>query len=230
MSHGTPIPTHPNAITEHQQMYLDNKYTKWYYLIVERAINRTLYTYKERHHIIPKSLGGSNEAINIVELTPKEHFVCHLLLTKMTVGDHRRKMSYALWLMSNLKNQNQEHRHVPSGKMYDIIRSNHAKIVAESLRGKKKNYSSFAGKKHSSETIKLQREIKLGKKNPNYGVKQKPEWNKKKSEAQKGISKPPITCEHCGKTVGGHGNYFRWHGDRCRLNNSNIGEVTLLKN
>lgn len=211
-------------------MYLDNKYTKVYYLIVNRAINRTLNNYKERHHIIPKSLGGSNEATNIVELTPKEHFVCHLLLTKMTVGDHRRKMSYALWLMSNLKNQNQEHRHVPSGKMYDIIRSKHAKIVAESLRGKKKNYSSFAGKKHSSETIKLQREIKLGKKNPNYGVKQKPEWNKKKSEAQKGISKPPITCEHCGKTVGGHGNYFRWHGDKCRLNNSNIGEVTLLKN
>lgn len=211
-------------------MYLDNKYTTWYNSIIKNAQSRSITGYTENHHIIPRSLGGNDEPSNLVKLTAKEHFICHLLLTKMTTGDHRRKMSYALWLMSNLKNQNQPNRYTPSSNVYSMIRTKHAEVVAESLKGKKKTYSSFAGKKHSPETIKLQREVKLGKKNPNYGVIQKPEWNKKKSDAQKGVPKPSITCEHCGKTVGGHGNYFRWHGDKCRLNNSIIGEVTLQKN
>lgn len=211
-------------------MYLDNKYTTWYNSIIENAKLRTTQIgYTEKHHIIPRSLGGNNEQSNLVKLTAKEHFICHMLLTKMTIGDHKKKMSYALWLMCNLKNQNQPQRYVPNSTTYLQIREQHAIVVRSSMVGKKKNYSSFGGKKHSEDTLRLQSKLKIGKNNPNYGVKQKPEWNKKKSEAQKGIPKPPITCEHCGKTVGGHGNYFRWHGDRCRLNNSNAGEVSLQK-
>lgn len=39
--------------------------------------------YTEKHHIIPKSLGGSNEPSNLVILTAREHFIAHLLLSKM---------------------------------------------------------------------------------------------------------------------------------------------------
>jgi len=40
--------------------FLDNKYTKWYFGIIESANNRLLTEgYTERHHIMPKSLGGS---------------------------------------------------------------------------------------------------------------------------------------------------------------------------
>jgi hypothetical protein len=210
-------------------MYIDNKYTNIYYSIVNRAKNRTLATYKERHHIIPKSLGGNNDRSNIVDLTAREHFICHLLLTKMTSGNNKKKMSYALWLMCNLKNQNQSERYSISSKLYDLIRNNHSHTVSESFKGKKKGYSSFGGKKHTEKTLKIQREVKLGNKNPNYGVQQKPEWNKKKSEAQKGIAKPQIKCEHCNKSIGGHSNYFRWHGDNCKLN-TKTGETSLPKN
>ena len=41
-------------------MYLQNKYTRVYNLIIERAKHRSLTGYKERHHIIPQSLGGTN--------------------------------------------------------------------------------------------------------------------------------------------------------------------------
>jgi hypothetical protein len=200
-------------------MYLDNKYTRWYNSIITAAQTRVnSIGYYEKHHIIPKSMGGNNDSVNLVKLTAREHFVCHLLLTKMTTGDHKRKMSYALWLMCNVKNQNQTNRYIPSSKTYLKIRENHSKVVSSSFIGIKKCYSSFAGKKHTEKTIKMQSDIKIGSKNPNFGVEQKSEWNLKKSDAQKGIPKPALMCEHCGKTVGGHGNYVRWHGDKCRLN------------
>ena len=66
-------------------MYLTNKYTVWYYNIIARANQRVNQEgYFEKHHIIPRSLGGSNEVSNLVKLTAKEHFICHMLLPKMT--------------------------------------------------------------------------------------------------------------------------------------------------
>jgi len=84
-------------------MFLFNKYTKWYFSIINRSNSN--HEIVEKHHIIPKSLGRSNRKENIVCLTPKEHFVCHWLLTKMTFGENRKKMCYAFWSMTR-KNKN----------------------------------------------------------------------------------------------------------------------------
>ena len=67
------------------RMYLTNKYSKWYHKIIENAKLRNLSEGIEKHHIIPKSLGGSNLKQNIARLTPREHFVCHMMLTKMII-------------------------------------------------------------------------------------------------------------------------------------------------
>ncbi len=68
-------------------MFLDNKYTKTYYRIVDksRLQSRKKYQgiYYEKHHIIPKFMKGTNDKSNLVLLTAKEHFIVHLLLTKM---------------------------------------------------------------------------------------------------------------------------------------------------
>ena len=50
-------------------MYLQNKYTKWYYSIINNAKTRNIIIYSEKHHIIPRSLGGDNSTENIVKLT-----------------------------------------------------------------------------------------------------------------------------------------------------------------
>lgn len=72
-----------------------NKYKRWYYALMRKAVARGRPSgYSEKHHIVPKALGGGNDAANIVRLTFREHFVAHWLLTKFTKGIARQKMLY----------------------------------------------------------------------------------------------------------------------------------------
>ena len=74
-------------------------YRRIYDQIIDRGKERVLEGYREKHHIIPKCLGGTNEKQNLVELTAREHFICHWLLTRMFPSN--AKISYAFWAMSN---------------------------------------------------------------------------------------------------------------------------------
>jgi len=57
---------------------------QWHYdRLMERARTRELTGYAERHHVVPRCLGGSNSKVNLVRLTPEEHYVAHQLLAKM---------------------------------------------------------------------------------------------------------------------------------------------------
>lgn len=127
-------------------MYLTNKYSKWYDNIIENAKSRHLTEGFERHHIIPKSLGGSNLLQNIARLTPREHFVCHMLLTKMVQGEHKAKMVNAALRLAN------DHKgRCVNSRLYDIIKRERSKYLSETSRGPN---NSFFGKKHTEETKK----------------------------------------------------------------------------
>jgi len=56
---------------------LDNKYTKTYFNIIYRARQRKIDGYFEKHHIIPKHMGGSNDPSNLVTVTIQEHANLH---------------------------------------------------------------------------------------------------------------------------------------------------------
>ena len=58
-------------------------YQSHYNKLIERAKRRCIDGYTERHHVIPKCLGGSNNNENLVRLTAREHFVAHQLLVKI---------------------------------------------------------------------------------------------------------------------------------------------------
>ncbi len=107
-------------------IFIDNKYTRWYYNIINRAQTRLLNCYNERHHIIPKSLGGSNDSSNLVSLTAREHFVCHMLLTKMVNGIQRQKMVHAWWAMATLKKDCQD-RYRLNSFQYESVRQKYSK-------------------------------------------------------------------------------------------------------
>lgn len=76
--------------------FIVNKYYRWYYNIINHRIDNNPSGYFEKHHILPKSLGGSNARNNIVSLTAREHYICHLLLARMTSGVFRYKMVRAV--------------------------------------------------------------------------------------------------------------------------------------
>lgn len=58
-------------------------YKSIYEKLIQRAKERNITTYTESHHIIPRCLGGADDASNLVDLTPEEHFLAHQLLVKI---------------------------------------------------------------------------------------------------------------------------------------------------
>lgn len=79
--------------------FFNNKYTKTYFSLINRSKSRVIEGYTENHHVVPKSLGGSDDPDNLVKLTPKEHYLCHALLPKMVEGNARYKMMAAFNMM-----------------------------------------------------------------------------------------------------------------------------------
>ena len=85
-----------------KDIFLNNKYTRIYYQIIDRAKSRPKPNhYTEKHHIIPKCkpFCGLNISKNLVFLTFREHFICHHLLMKMVRGKFKSKMYWAFTRM-----------------------------------------------------------------------------------------------------------------------------------
>jgi hypothetical protein len=99
---------------DYQQIY-DN--------IIQRAKNlnrkKGYGVYYEKHHILPKCLKGTNDNSNLVLLTAKEHYICHLLLTN--IYPESDKLAYALWTMIRGNNLKQS-RYIPSSRAYESAR------------------------------------------------------------------------------------------------------------
>ena len=80
--------------------FIQNKYLKCYNNIICNAtVRKSIEGYTESHHILPRSMGGSNEKANLVNLTAREHFICHILLTKCTINIMKHKMLSAVMFM-----------------------------------------------------------------------------------------------------------------------------------
>jgi hypothetical protein len=82
-------------------MFLENKYHKWYFVIISQGDDYD--DYVEKHHILPKSLGGLNKKTNLIRVKARKHFILHWLLTKFTEGQEYYKMLHAFSMMSTMK-------------------------------------------------------------------------------------------------------------------------------
>lgn len=151
-------------------MFIENKYYKWYTAIIKKAISRDANNlgYVEKHHIIPRSLGGLDIDSNIAILTGREHFICHYLLTKCTTGVAYHKMIYACQGMR--RSRNYQDRYINS-RLYEVIKNEGARIQSERFIGKKlsdehkaKISKSGKGRIRSPETIEKTRIANTGKK------------------------------------------------------------------
>lgn len=152
-------------------MFIDCKYTTWYYNIITNAKSRgfttkkeanTMLGYVEKHHIVPKSLRGTDDKNNLVFLSGREHFICHWLLVKMTHGNDYEKMVFAL---------NGMRRNNSSQNRYDT------------------NITSRIYEKYKTIAADIRRSHQLG-------GKQTPESNLKRSQALLGKKRGPMSETH----------------------------------
>jgi len=126
-------------------------YSKIYTQLIERAKIRDLTCYTERHHIIPKCLGGLNNEENIVELSAREHYIAHLLL--LHIHPNNDKIKYSFWMMSHRNNGDYS-----SSKIYAEIKEFISRVFRKNvgtpeailkMSNSKKGQQPWIGKKHS---------------------------------------------------------------------------------
>lgn len=161
-------------------------YLKVYEALIAKRRASTPSGYSEKHHIVPRSMGGGDDRSNLVRLTAREHFFAHLLLAKIHGGGQWAAVFY---MMGNGKDH--ERNFAVAARTYEIVRMNHARHVSKVKRGvepwnkgrkftdeeRERYYGNRAtgggsggsrpgplGHRHTDETKKKMRDAKLGKK------------------------------------------------------------------
>ena len=146
-------------------------YNRIYKELISVAKNRVQAdgVYYEKHHILPKSMGGSNKKINIVKLTGREHLIAHMLLWKIYKN---ASMQAAIWLMSNANGIK------INSRIYEKIKNEHANNVRQL----------FTGRLHSADTKEKLSIVAKGRISKKKGIKLHLSHDdiKKRSESRKG--------------------------------------------
>jgi hypothetical protein len=219
-----------------------NKYQTWYRNITDRARSRTLEGYVERHHVIPRSLGGTDDANNLVSLTAREHFVCHWLLTKIYTGEARYKMINAMYIMRAEGPYQKRYESKITSRVYNTLREEYSKYISNLNKGRVqpleenvKQKAAQTGRKRapfSDEWRAKMSKSKQGENNNRYGVKitedtrkkmrekaigrkQSAETVQKKADAIRGSKREKKLCPHCDQQIAVN-TYPRFHGDKCK--------------
>jgi hypothetical protein len=174
-------------------------YQHHYNLLIERAKIRKLDSYVEKHHILPKCLGGDNSKENLVELTAAEHFVAHQLLVRIYTGNN--KLVYALHAMC-ISGKN----HIRNNKMYEWIRreNNKARIGQKRTQETKNKMSKSAtGKIRTQEHKDNLSKSHLGQTPWNKGKKCPGRilTEDHKNSISKGLTGKKKSKEHIGNSV-----------------------------
>ena len=111
-------------------------YKKVYDRIVENRLNNPLSKdeYGERHHIIPRSLGGSNRTDNLVRLSAREHFICHALLAEIYEYGSVEwiKMNQAFMMM---KGASDNQKRYFNSRLYELKKEDFSKTMSYTQSG-----------------------------------------------------------------------------------------------
>jgi len=150
-------------------------YKKHYDLLIERAITRLLEGYGEKHHIVPRCMGGTDDTTNIVVLTAEEHYVAHQLLIK--IYPKHRGLAEAAYLMTVDGAGNRV-----NNKMYGWLKRKISEERSERMKGKKLRLGMSPSAEHRA---KISATLK-GRPSPHKGIKHSAESKKNMSEGSKG--------------------------------------------
>jgi hypothetical protein len=193
-------------------IFLNNKYTKYYYQIINLAQEKNRKRGKgiARHHIIPAHFyidnkrkevdesgltkgwlsGNADDKSNLVYLTHREHLICHLLLRKMIEVEKKAGVTYAAWRMVNYELEDGTIIKCNS-RLYDKIRTEVSETHSITMKGRTPHNK--------------------GK------TEDRPEVLDNIKNAARERDKILKTCEHCNKTLISRA-YKQYHGDKCEKN------------
>lgn len=108
-------------------------YQKIYDNLIRKRLENPPTEKFERHHIVPRSLGGSDDKDNIVKLTLREHYIAHLLLCKI----HRGTRNYYSMLRAfNMMKAGRDGTHIKNSRMFEYFRADFSKAMSEAQSGK----------------------------------------------------------------------------------------------
>jgi hypothetical protein len=93
--------------------------------------------YTEKHHIVMKSMGGSDDPSNLVVLTGREHWIAHLLLYKIHKND---KSLFACHMMA-MKCEERGISYIKNSRLYEEVRKHHAKMISDQMKVQQKGES-----------------------------------------------------------------------------------------
>ena len=141
------------------------QYQKSYQSIIDRSISRPVCDgYTERHHIVPRCMGGGDDPANISVLTGREHYIAHKLLKK--IHPTNRKLRIAFYFMSIDKH---DRGYRVTSRDYEQAKKDFADgqrgannpihtpgAIEKSKASNAGRVSAFKGKKHSAESRKKQ--------------------------------------------------------------------------
>ena len=163
-------------------------YLKVYCNLIRKAENRTPPEgCVERHHTFPKGIFGDNN--RIVVLTPREHYIAHLLLEKIYIkrygvgNENTRKMTFTCFMM---RNRSEKY----NSNLYEKVRKRHIKNLKEKMKGEGNPRYGKPGCK--------------GEKNGMYGRKRSGELNPRYGKKHKKESKDLISKTHKEKYKNGY--------------------------
>ena len=122
-------------------------YQKIYNSLIDRARLRNINEYYEKHHVVPRCMGGLDTADNLVKLTPEEHYLAHQLLVKIFPDNHALAKAAAMMITNR-----------PSNKMYGWIRRRFS--IAKSIEQSGKGNSQFGSKWIHNPLTKENKKIK----------------------------------------------------------------------
>ena len=173
--------------------------------------------YGENHHVIPRSLHGTNNKENIVRLLPEEHYKCHCLLPYVYLEEGNengyQKMLHAWIRLSSCPQPTHPNLDFidKDAEIYGELRRAYAKLRSKTMKGHvpwnkgiklpteivQRMAKGHIGLQSWNKGIKMPDEIKTkisealkGEKNPFYGKKHSDESLKKMSEGKCGAKNP----------------------------------------
>lgn len=140
--------------------------------------------YHERHHIIPKSCGGTNDKENLIDLFAREHFEAHRLLA--LENPENDKLVYAWFMMSYVSTESMK-RYQLTADEYTELREKYSKMMSAKMAGENNPwYNKHLPKEVREKLSESHIGLFDGENNPMYGKHHSEETKVKMSKNRVG--------------------------------------------